>query len=58
VLIATTRVQRVNQDFVDETDDLSFDVTWSDIARAVPPTQLVADIFGIGIEYQTTRDAK
>jgi hypothetical protein len=55
---ASPSIQRQDQDFVNEVDDLGFDITWSDVARASRPTGVVAELYGIGVEYQPTRDLR
>ncbi len=52
-------VQRVNQDFANELhNDLGFDVTWSDAARSAAPSAAIAELYGIGVEYQPTSDQR
>lgn len=54
---ALPRIQRANQDFTRELADMAFDVSWSQAAAAALPSWR-ADIYGIAIESQRTRDAR
>lgn len=55
--LALPRIQRANQDFTKELADMAFDVSWSQTAAAAL-TSWRADIYGIAIESQRTRDAR
>lgn len=49
-------IQRQDQDFVSEISDMSFNINWAPAAQSVPATDVTAEIYGVGIEYQPTRD--
>lgn len=52
-------IQRVNQDFTAELDDTSFLVLGGDsTARASAPPSAVAEIYGIGLEWQKSRERR
>jgi hypothetical protein len=55
---STSSIKRINEDFTTEVDDLGFDVTYADAATNSSATGVVAAIYGIGIEYQPTRDKR
>jgi hypothetical protein len=58
-VIPNPRIQRAQQDFPTEMQDLAFQVTWPEgSTRAAPATGVVADIYGLGTEYQPTRDLR
>ena len=57
--LANPSIQRENVDFTPEIDDLGFLVTWSDGSqRASAPSAAAADIYGIGLEWQKSRDRR
>jgi hypothetical protein len=57
-VVASPQIERQNQDLFNEVSDLGFDVVWSDSARSSAPTNVAAELIGIGVEYQPTRDLR
>jgi hypothetical protein len=51
-------VQRQNQDLTLEIDDVLFAASWDDVSRAGQPVSTVAELYGIGLEFQRTRDLR
>lgn len=52
-------ILRFGRDWLSEiTQDAYFTVSWSDTARASQANAAVAEIYGVGIEYQGTRPAR
>jgi hypothetical protein len=49
-------IDRYNRDFWNEVIDTTFVVTWQDIARAQQAGSSVAEIYGMGTEFQHSRE--
>jgi len=51
--------QHFNQDFVSELqNDMAFSISWSDSAQTSRPSSGLAELYGVGIEYQPTSDRR
>lgn len=55
---ASTSIERSNDDLASEISDLAFDVTWVDAQQSSQPSFVAAELYGLGIEYQPTRDLR
>ena len=51
-------IQREDFDLPAEVSDLAFRVTWSDVQQSSQPSAVEAELHGLGIEYQPTRDLR
>lgn len=51
-------IKRLNRDWTSEVDDFMFVVTWQDIARAQQAGSSVAELYGVGLEFQPGRDLR
>jgi hypothetical protein len=51
-------IQRQSLDFVNEVSDVTFTVSWTAAQAVFATAETVADVFGIGIEFQPGRDLR
>lgn len=51
-------ILRYNRDWQPEIEDCTFKVSWSDIARTAQTPATVAEIYGLGVEFQRSRDLR
>ena len=56
--VPATFIQRYNRDFWNDVTDFTFVVTWQDIARAAQAGSSVAEIYGMGFEFQHSRERR
>lgn len=56
--VPNTTILRLNTDFFNEVVDMTFAISWSDVARTNEAFSAIAEIYGAGIELQRGRDVR
>lgn len=55
-ILPASAIQRATQDMTSELGDLSFTVAWTDSVRGSAPSNVVPELYGVGVEFQKSRD--